>query len=104
MAQPIRTRINIPELDKADGRAVLIFETFKPLSGGITSYARVEFVGDNFSTFAPFGDFSTRLEHNRNARATQAAMQAQHDRIFAPAVADALRGRALFHYQGPQTL
>lgn len=100
MAHPVRTTIAIPELNKADGRAVLVFETFKPLRGGITSYARIEFAGDNFSSFEPYADFSTNLEHNPRIRATQAAIQAQHDRIFTALAMDLIRSRALFHYQG----
>jgi hypothetical protein len=62
------------------------------------SSAHVEFAGDQFLTFEMFGDFSKVLENNRGARATQRALEVQHDRHFHPIDVEGLKRQAIAFY------
>lgn len=94
----LETRILMPELDSIEGHAVLVLTTMKPLSGGISSSAHIEFDGGGMMTYQPFSDFTTRIEHDRKSRCTLTNMQAQHARVFSPDNVELLKGRAQFHY------
>lgn len=86
-------------------RAVLEIETRKHYNGGLVSSATVCWVGEScrqhcVALGAGGGDYSKRLRlTDRNVRATQKAIEAQHESVFCSDVVDGLVKAAKAHYE-----
>jgi len=84
-------------------RAELHLETKKQnFGGGIVSTAYVFWVQpgsqEHAYGFGVCGDFSSRLFHDKTARATQSKIDAQHARIFTPETVENFTHSARQHY------
>lgn len=111
MAQDIKERIELgmERKDFSERREVakLTLETYKNLDGGILSRSDVSwFYGTGYvHAFgcAESGDWSKRVLLDRNARATQKNIDAQHARVFTPEVRAQLEADARAWYARQDT-
>jgi hypothetical protein len=98
MANSVKTQIEISELNEDGKVAVLTLETNKA-NRGISSFAQLAFrQSDGCITFQMFGDFSSRLFHDKMARATQKAIDTQHAQVFTPAKIAEITTTMFAHY------
>jgi hypothetical protein len=97
MANPIVSRIPLPELEKDGKKAVLVLRTAKTFSG-ITSNAVVNFIEGNYETHRMFSDFSKNIITDTHSRATQKTINAQHFKSFTSGNIAILKEAALVHY------
>ena len=99
MAKEAQHYVYIPELDKDGKRARLILMTDKHSSGGIYSFAQMEFESpDGGTTFLLCGDFRKNVLTKSSARGTQKAIDNHHATAFTPEVIEELRAETLAFY------
>jgi len=102
MAVKREIHIMLPELDRISWndkpeQARLTVTTRKG-DPGIWSSASVGFVRDRCVSCELFGDFHKTFLHDKKARATQAAIDRQHDSIFTAQALTDLRAQVLAFY------
>jgi hypothetical protein len=83
--------------------AILELETSKGYSGGVESDATVFWYGNGgrqhaFALGGGGGDFTAKLHYDRTAKATQKAIDRQHDQVFTPQKIAELTEAAKAHY------
>jgi hypothetical protein len=91
------TTIKLPMLNNDEGEAVLHLETYKGFRPGIISVARFQRVRDGMSSFMVFSDFHKTMKTTPN-RATQKAIDSQHDAVFTHEVKENLAREAVAFY------
>lgn len=97
MAGNAITSIKLPMLNNDEGEAVLHLETYKGFRPGIMSVARFCRVKDGFSTHKPFSDFGKTIKTTQS-RATQNAIDSQHDAVFTHEIKEDLARQAVAFY------
>jgi hypothetical protein len=110
MAESRTIKIDLGLTQAEDGSTItaqLELETRKHSSGGITSNATVFWVGNHmkrhaFSLGSGRGDFEAKVAADRNAKATQKAIDYQHHNAFTPQRIAELTEAAKAHYANQQ--
>lgn len=100
MANRVTTEIDLGLTRREDviRKAILVLTTAKSYKGGIVSMARVHWAPESGPASYAVEDFSRRINHDEHARASQAAIDRQHNFVFPPRVVASLTAEAKAHY------
>ena len=99
MAKEAMQYVYIPELDKEGKRARLTLATAKHNSGGLYSFAQMEFQSpDGGTSFLLCGDFRKTILRTTAARGMQKAIDTHHATAFTSEAVEALKAETLAFY------